>query len=271
MKRFLSPILLSGIFIGTIWIVSLIWLIRTHRIPEARYDTPVSYSSVLPEYSGTLTYGIFYQGTRLGSLTYMLSRSEDDISIEWLLSAKTSAGEKTPSLHAHGEAEFIDSRLQEFDVHLTIGTANITASGSKKDDILVTTFEGFGLSTTRVIPSDSSTTISDGFIPGMVAACPEPGERLVWQSIHPLSMQQVPVVMRRVVNPTRPAPRNGCVLEVTIGTEKSEMWINENGIVIRQITSLGWILVLENKAIQTVPGEIAPKDTTQHANTSLIH
>lgn len=256
MKRTVSPLHISGLLIGIIWIVSFVWLIRTYHTPKAGFDTPVSYSSVLPEYSGTLTYGIFYQGTRLGSLSYMLSRFEDDISIEWILSAKTSEGGRTPSLHAHGEAEFDDGKLQGFDVHITVGNANFTASGSKKDDVLITKFEGFGLSTTRVIPSDSSTTITDGFAPGMVTACPEPGERLVWQSIHPLSMQQVPVVMQRVVNPTRPAPRNGCVLEVTVGTEKSEMWVEENGIVLRQVTSMGWILVLENKAIQTEDGEL---------------
>ena len=250
MKRFLSPILLSGILIGTIWILSLIWLIRTHRIPEARFDTPVSYSSLLPQYSGTLTYGIFYQGTRLGELVYSLIRNENSVSINWIISARTSERGNTPSIHAHGEAEFAGNILQSFDIRISIGIANFTASGVKEGDVLVTKYEGFGLSTTRVIASDSSTTISDGFVPGMVAACPEPGERLVWQSLNPLTAQQLPVVIRRVVNPTRPAPRNGCVLEVTVGTDTSEMWIDDNGIVLRQLTSLGWILVLEDKSIE---------------------
>jgi len=250
MKKNISPILLSGLLIGGVWIASLIWLIRTHHIPEARFDTPISYSSVLPEYTGTLTYGIFYQGERLGNLTYTLLQNGGNVTINWILSTRTSKGGIAPSLRAHGDAEFADNMLQGFDVRISIGAAEFRASGSKENDVLVTKYEGFGLSTKRVIPSDSSTTVSDGFVPGLVSSCPEPGERLVWQSIHPLTMQRVPVVIQRVVNPTRPAPRDGCVLEVTVGTEKSELWIDKDGIVFRQVTSIGWILVLEDKAIE---------------------
>ena len=251
---------LSGLALFALWVFSVVWLVGETKSGPSTSIRRVSYSSLLPEFQGELEYDIYHSGTTIGSLTYRILPELTGKTLSWILTIATPHLDRIPAISTKGFAVFDSSEaLSSFGAELSMVNRAFSIKGRKTEDDggLFIEYTGMGHSSSRVIPAHSSMVIGDGFFPGFPCVCPEPGERLTWQLLDPLSLHPVDVTLEEeenVVSP--PSPEGGCVLAMKIQGLKSLIWIDSSGLVQRERTPMGWELVL--RKIDGINTSIAP-------------
>jgi len=247
-KRYSVAFYLSGLVVLILWAFSLVWLTRETRSDPSTSIRRVSYSSLLPEFQGELMYDIHYSDRSIGSLTYRILPELTGKALSWTLTIVAPHSGRIPAISAKGFAMFDSSEtLSSFGAELSMANRAFSIKGRNRDDDsgLFIEYSGMGHSSSRVIPDHSDIVVGDGFFPGFPCTCPEPGERLTWQLLDPLSLHPVDVALEEEKDEVSPPPpEGGCVLAMKIQGLKSLIWIDSSGLVLREKTPMGWELVL---------------------------
>ncbi len=243
-----AGLVFSGIFVGCFWIISMLWLAQNGPTRSSSTTRRVSYASMVSEFEGELTYGLWHGEQRFGQLVYQSKQVNGNRHIEWQLSANPMGTGMPQSLTVNGTISFGPTNsLQDFLVQLSLGDLEFEIKGRRKEAIIVVEYHGMGISSTRVLPVDSCLVVGDGLMPGFPGICPKNNKSLTWSMLDPLSLQPLEVVLRRVQSPPLPPPEHGCVLSLEYRGTESLLWVDESGIVVRQRTPLGWDLILETE------------------------
>lgn len=242
-----KPFWITGIVIALCWAASITWLRSETRTRVPSLERPVSYSSLLPTDPLGIRYGIMAGQSRIGDLTYAVIPRGTERRITWQIRLSPEVGDHHTQANATGSS-LIDSTgcLASFEAELMVESQRFQVVGAREQDILTVTYSGFGHTRARVMQVDSTLAVGDGFFPGFVAGCPPSSERLVWKVFDPLTRGASEIRVEQshqAVSP--PAPQGGCVLAVTFKGLTTLMWVDSEGVVVRQRTPVGWEIVME--------------------------
>jgi hypothetical protein len=196
----------------------------------------------------------------MGDLEYSVIAQGSGRRITWRLSLLLAAQGESGAVTANGSS-MLDSTgtLSSFSATMALGAQTVEVSGTRREDVMTIQYSGFGASRARVVHVDSTLSVGDGFFPGLIGGCPRRNERLTWQVFDPLTLVSNDVSLERERGSVMPpAPEDGCVLAVVYKGLKTLMWVDAQGVVVRQRTPVGWELVLEPDHDHPPNGQVRP-------------
>ena len=245
------PFLIRGVIIA-LWIISMAALLRYEAYPEWFTRTVPGYKGLISdtllarESWSRLLIGNTPAGYSHTTLSVNDETSANLLEISNRLHLRFRLGSEERRLLSQTDIALNrDYRLVSFATSVSTGPLSVSAQGRQlPDGLFEVTLDAGGVKSVRTIAIPPDTLL---YSPGQELALRNlrPGTRLTLKTLNPLTLQATAIMLEAVARETitvnnEPLPVTRLVTSWQGMSLQS--WVNDDGLVVRQETPLGWMI-----------------------------